>query len=605
MKTLKKNKRYIRFITILLSVFILFGALPVSYANDTVEGCCEIEHPEYVEEHIGCLPTVEGEALYEESAPVDRAGYAESEIIRPLSLGTDGEYDMFTAEEKANCEAIYKGLLAMDSKITLPNRVTTTVMAKLFKKVIYSSPELFYAESSYGYSYTTISGVRYVGAIVPKYIMAADEVDIATKFVKNEVEKIAKLCDNSWSDIEKVLFFHDYIGLHFEYDRRLYTQGSDYVNYDIYNMLKEDTGVCMAYELLLMALLDEVGVESSYAENGGHIWNVVKVNGNWYHVDATWDDPIANQTERNGFHGLVEHVSFMKSDEYFVADGHAEWNCDYTCTDTTYDSISAINNTYSAFVIADEGWYYIDKENAKLMLYDIDSNTTSVIRSISPSLTTCYASIYRYGDYLIYNGAFSIFAYDMINKTTTTLKTESSSNGYILGFTVKDQIVDYIWGTQFAESNWTHKTFSLRDTDMAFMSLVDLTLLEINREKGYLENVSASANSLSEIKSSFANNSEDIKVSDANGNEITSSTDKIGTGYTITFSHNGAEETITVVLDCDVDGDGYVTVADALCTMQDVSFVSRLSGAYKDAADYGHNNTISIIDVMNILNHIA
>lgn len=564
-----------------------------------------VEHPEYAE-HEGCLPVVEGEALYEEYALVAADGYAEADVILPLSWNTEGEYDIFTAEEKANCEAIYQGLMEMSSKITLPYRVTTTVLAKLFKKVIYSSPELFYAESSYGYSYTTVSGVKYVVAMAPKYMMTKAEADAAMAYVKTEIEKIAKLCDKSWSDMEKVLFFHDYLVLHYSYDKRLYTQGSDYVNYDIYNFLKEGTGVCMAYELMLMSLLDKVGVESSYAENGGHIWNVVKVNDRWYHVDATWDDPIINTTEYNGFHGLVEHTSFMKSDSYFTAHDYSAWNCDYTCTDTTYDSDSVINDTFSTFVITDEGWYYIDKFEAELMLYDVETQTASSVKSISPALSTCYASLYRYGDYLIYNGAYSLFAYDMVNKTVKTLKTETASNVYILGFTVKDQVIDYIVGSKFAESTWTHKSYSLHGTDMAIMSLVDLTLLEIDNEKGYLENVNTSSNTLTDIKDSFANDSEDIKVSDADGNEITSADAKVGTGCTITFSHTGrAEETITVVIECDVDGDGEITVADALCTMNDVYFIEPLAGVYKYAADYGHNENISIIDVMNILNDIV
>ncbi|MBE7064768.1 MAG: hypothetical protein E7384_03005 [Ruminococcaceae bacterium] len=602
---MKKNNIYIRGITVLLSIFMLFSAVPVTYANDTENGYCEIEHPEYIKEHEGCLPIVEGDALYEETALLAYTGYAETENILPLSWSTEGEYDVFTAEEKADCEALYKGLLEMSPKITLPNRVTTTVLAKLFKKVIYSSPELFYAESSYGYSYTTIGGVKYVVSVNPRYTMTKSDADVAMKYVETEIEKISKNCDKSWSDIEKVMFFHDYLVLHFEYDRRLYTQGSDYVNYDIYNFLKDGTGVCMAYELLYMSLLDTAGIDSSYAENGGHIWNVVKINNQWYHVDATWDDPIVNQTEYNGFHGLVEHASFMKSDNYFAANGYSAWSCDYKCTDTAYDENSVINNAYSEFVIADEGWYYIDKENAKLMLYHIDTNTSETLASISPSLSTCYASVYKYGDYVIYNGVYSIFAYDTVNKTTKTLKTKAASSGYILGFTVKDKVVDYIVGTNFTESAWIHETYSLRDSDMSIMSLVDLTLLSVNKEKGYLENVTATTNTMSEIKDSFANNSADIKVSDAEGNEITSSTAKVGTGCTVTFSHNGTEpETITVVIDCDVDGDGYVTVADALCTMKHVSFVSVLSGSYKYAADYGHNETISVIDVMNILNHI-
>jgi len=599
-----KNRIYIRTILILLSILTVFGAVPCVSATDgdtDIVGC--IEHPDDVE-HEGCLPVIEGEALYEEPLLTAEEGYAEEDMILPL-WSTSGDYTILTAEEKENCEALYAGLKVMSSRIVVPNPVTVDVMGALYKKVVYSAPELFYVESSYGYSYTTISGVRYVVAVIPKYTMEAPEVASALSYVETEIDKIVKLCDKSWSDIEKVLFFHDYIVLHFEYDRRLYTQGSDYVNYDIYNMLKEDTGVCMAYQLLLMALLDEVGVESSYAENGGHIWNVVKINNKWYHVDATWDDPIKSSTDHNGYHGLVEHATFMKSDAYFTSYGYSAWNCDYTCTDTTYDSDSIINNTYSAFIITDDGWYYIDKENAKLMLYDIETQTVSTVKSISPSLTTCYASLYRYGDYLIYNGAFSIFAYDMVNKTTKILKSENASNVYILGFTVKNQVIDYIISSSFSESNWTHKSYVLYDTDMAFMSLVDLTLVDINKEDGYLENVSATENTLSEIKGTFANNSADITVSDADGNEITSSTAKVGTGCTVTFSHNGAEETVTVVVDCDVDGDGEVTVADALCTMRDVSFTEALNGEYRYAADYAHNDTISVIDVMNVLNHIA
>ena len=603
---LKKNSIYIKVITVLLSVFILLGTVPVVYAEGTENLCCEPEHPEYIKEHEGCLPVVEGEALYDVSAVTENNGYAESESILPLAWNTEADYDILTQDEQENCKAIYDGLMTMSSKITLPHRVTTTVMANLYKKVIYSSPELFYVESSYGYSYTNVGATKYVVAVVPKYVMTASNVESARIYIETEIEKLTMLCDTSWTDIEKVLFYHDYLVLNFSYDKRLYIQGSDYVNYDIYNFLKDKTGVCMAYELLLMTILDEVGVENSYAENGGHIWNVVKVNGNWYHVDATWDDPIVNQTEYNGFHGLAEHASFMKSDAYFTANGYSAWVCDYTCNDTTYDNNSVINNAYSAFVIADEGWYYIDKENAKLMLYHIDTNTSDTLAKISPSLTTCYASVYKYGDYVIYNGALSIFAYDTVNKTTKTLKTKTTSSGYVLGFTVKDKVVDYIVGSTFVESAWTHETVALYDTEIGvIISLVDDTTMTIDESEHLLENVSSSTNTLSQITSSLANSAASITVKNAQGTAITDNSAKVGTGSTITLTVNGTEkETITVVVDCDVDGDGNVTVGDAMYTLKDVYFTEHLTGVYKKAADYHGNGTISVIDVMNILNHI-
>ena len=42
--------------------------------------------------------------------------------------------------------------------------------------------------------------------------------------------------------------------------------------------------------------MDMLGIEnytiSGKAGNDQHIWNVVKINGDWYQVDVTWDDPL-------------------------------------------------------------------------------------------------------------------------------------------------------------------------------------------------------------------------------------------------------------------------------------------------------------------------
>lgn len=64
-------------------------------------------------------------------------------------------------------------------------------------------------------------------------------------------------------------------------------------------ILKDKAVVCDGYSKLLGLLLNEAGIENTLiygeASQGGgnymaHSWNLVKIGGNYYHVDATWND---------------------------------------------------------------------------------------------------------------------------------------------------------------------------------------------------------------------------------------------------------------------------------------------------------------------------
>ena len=40
-----------------------------------------------------------------------------------------------------------------------------------------------------------------------------------------------------------------------------------------------------------------------------HAWNLIKIDGEWYHIDVTWDDPTPDLL------GRVNHVFFLISDD--------------------------------------------------------------------------------------------------------------------------------------------------------------------------------------------------------------------------------------------------------------------------------------------------
>lgn len=126
------------------------------------------------------------------------------------------------------------------------------------------------------------------------------------------------------SDYEKVKKIHDYI-----VKKASYNTGDENglsAGYSIYHpaaILYGDGGVCNAYASLFDLLANKVGLESYYLtgkslETGeDHIWNIVKVNEDYYHVDTSWDDPIISfsQAEIENPEEFVAYDYFLKSDQ--------------------------------------------------------------------------------------------------------------------------------------------------------------------------------------------------------------------------------------------------------------------------------------------------
>lgn len=133
-------------------------------------------------------------------------------------------------------------------------------------------------------------------------------LNVEKKYTDEELEKIDKEIDrlivalriNNYSDIkDKIKVFHDYIADHNTYDSvRAETGESNYNSNSAIGALFEGMAVCDAYADTLAFFLDKLDLENVKVTNDEHVWNLVKLNNTWYHIDLTWDDPIySNGTE--------------------------------------------------------------------------------------------------------------------------------------------------------------------------------------------------------------------------------------------------------------------------------------------------------------------
>lgn len=110
---------------------------------------------------------------------------------------------------------------------------------------------------------------------------------------------LKEITDNSMTPVEKVKAVHDYIVLHTQYDQDNYEKHTiPNRSYHPEGVILYGTAVCQGYaetfDIFMYALGIKSQMEFGYAGSSSHAWNLVKLNGNWYQVDTTWDDPVMN-----------------------------------------------------------------------------------------------------------------------------------------------------------------------------------------------------------------------------------------------------------------------------------------------------------------------
>lgn len=157
-----------------------------------------------------------------------------------------------------------------------------------------------------------------------EYYDSLEESDYTNKLVN---EAIKKNIGNLKSDYQKAYWAYQFVLDHFQYDK---TQS----NYSVHSGFNEGT-VCIGYATLYCSIMNKLGLECMVVEGSvyhdeflTHAWNVIKLDGKWYCVDATWgDEDIPSKyflkskdtflKEEYGVHQARIYDDFIKAGEIF------------------------------------------------------------------------------------------------------------------------------------------------------------------------------------------------------------------------------------------------------------------------------------------------
>ena len=188
-------------------------------------------------------------------------------------------------------------------------------------------------------------------------------------------------------------------------------------------------------------LLREAGLSCAIAssENINHAWNIVKIRGNWYHIDATWDDPVWDMPGRSyhdyflvSFDTMNKNTLINHTKDRTDMVVSAQWGDTYTtAVDTTYESGKFWNGIEKAIFYKDGYWYSISEGSSKTSFninkYQYSTNINKVLYSGTAKWTTpsggyysgVYSSIYLRGDNLYFTTPDSLNKIDITSTNVT------------------------------------------------------------------------------------------------------------------------------------------------------------------------------------------
>ena len=210
----------------------------------------------------------------------------------------------YSKEYKLAKSQFEKGLKNEQYTIVLNNVNSSSTAKRVVYEFFSGNPEYFYI-SKVSYKKTNINQYTYYITYMEKGFKLQEIVND----YNDRIKSIASSMNKKASDYEKVVQIKNYIVDNFEYDYSL-------AIHDPYTMLLKNIGVCTAYSQLFKSLCDEMNLDckivlSNYDK---HDWNIVKINGAWYHADITFTDT----GKQNKY--------FLVPDSVIYGEGHHFWS---------------------------------------------------------------------------------------------------------------------------------------------------------------------------------------------------------------------------------------------------------------------------------------
>ncbi len=179
----------------------------------------------------------------------------------------------------------------------IPN-LTSGEIFMIKEAVLCDHPEAFWVTGSYTLGHNMHDG---------NYIVLYSGCDYSTiidrlKAMELAVSAMLKELPSNLSEFDRELIIHNCLVRDVDYDKQAAESDAAYIDAATsYGALVNKKALCSGYSMAMKLMLNRVGVSCTQvkgiSKDVGHMWNLVRIDGAWYHLDVTWDDPLVLSAE--------------------------------------------------------------------------------------------------------------------------------------------------------------------------------------------------------------------------------------------------------------------------------------------------------------------
>ena len=178
----------------------------------------------------------------------------------------------------------------------------------------YENPQFYFLDSAY-----YMKDGNFYMTFYDKFMNSVSRAKVTNKTFST-IDSCAEQVKAQSSDVLKVRKAEEIVMQKNKYSYSIYVPGKNYKEFydqSLYSTFNLGYTVCAGYCKGVHAILRKAGVSAMSVTSSNHAWNLVKVDGNWYNLDATWDDSTDDVFSTN---------FFLKSDNYIMANDRADQN---------------------------------------------------------------------------------------------------------------------------------------------------------------------------------------------------------------------------------------------------------------------------------------